>query len=60
MSALRQRVEYRRLKKLPPILEIDEDGLPITEMDLHEGRAWSSDEADPSVQLADFPSEFED
>ncbi len=56
---MRARIE-QRLKKLPPILDIDEDGLPVAEMDLHAGRAWSSDDADPSVQMADFPAEFDD
>jgi hypothetical protein len=57
---MRARIEQRRLPKLPPILEIDEDGLPITEMDLYEGRRWSSDESDPSVQMADFPADLDD
>ena len=56
---MRARIEQHRMK-LPPILDIDEDGLPIAEMQLHEGRAWSSDDADPSVQMTDFPAEFDD
>lgn len=54
------RIEPRVFGKLPPILEIDEDGLPVIDMDLHEGRAWSSDEDDPSVQMSDFPASFDD
>jgi hypothetical protein len=57
---MRVRTEERLLKKLPPLLEIDEDGLPLTEMDLYAGRRWSSDESDPSVQMADFPADFDD
>jgi hypothetical protein len=45
---------------MPPILEIDEDGLPICEIGLSEGRRWTGDEDDPSVQLADWPTEFDD
>ncbi len=54
------RIEMPRFRKLPPLLEIDEDGLPVVEFELHEGRAWSSDADDPSVQMADFPAEFDD
>jgi len=58
---MKARIEHRRrVPKLPPILEIDEDGLPVVDMDLHEVRAWSSDEDDPSVQMADFPAGFDD
>ena len=57
---MRPRIEPH-LRKLPPILEIDEDGLLVSDMEFHEGRRWSSeDDADPSVQLADFPAEFDD
>ena len=56
---MRARIETH-LKKLPPILEIDEDGLPISDMEFHEGRRWSSEDEDPSVQMADFPAEFDD
>lgn len=45
---------------MPPILEIDEDGLPLSEMSISEGRRWTGDDADPSVQLADWPTEFDD
>ena len=45
---------------LPPILEIDEDGLPVSEVSFSEGRRWTGDDADPSVQLADWPTEFDD
>jgi len=58
---MRARIEQRRVKmKLPPILEIDEDGLPVSDMQFHEGRSWSSDDEDPNVQMADFPAEFDD
>jgi hypothetical protein len=57
---MRARIEHRRLPKLPPILEIEEDGLPVAEMDLYAGRRWSSDESDPSVQMADFPADLDD
>ena len=57
---MRPSIEYRRLKKLPPILEIDEDGLPISEMELHEGRRWSSEDGDPSLQMSDFGADLDD
>ena len=49
-----------RRPSLPPILEIDEDGLPISELSISEGRRWTGDEDDPSVKLADWPTEFDD
>jgi hypothetical protein len=49
----------QRLAKLPPILEIDEDGLPVFEMELTH-RRWSSDEEAPGVQMGDWPAEFDD
>lgn len=57
---MRPSIEYRRLKKLPPILEIDEDGLPIAEMEFHEGRRWSSDDEDTSLQVSDFGADLDD
>ncbi len=57
---MRSRIEPHRSRKLPPLLDIDEDGLPVAEMQLYEGRAWSSDEADPSVQMGDFPAGLDD
>lgn len=57
---MRPSIEYRRLKKLPPILEIDEDGLPISEMELHEGRRWSSEDEGPSLQMSDFGADLDD
>lgn len=55
-------VKIRR-PALPPILEIDEDGLPVSEMSVHEGRAFSGEgEGDEpgGVSLADWPTEFDD
>lgn len=49
-----------RRPSLPPILEIDEDGLPVSEMSIIEGRRWSGDDDDPSVTLAEWPTEFDD
>lgn len=50
-----------RRPPLPPILEIDEDGLPISEMSLFEGRRFSgeSDEEPGGLSVADWP-EFDD
>ena len=46
--------------KLPPILEIDEDGVPTFELDTL-GKRWSSDADDaPGVQLGDWPMDLDD
>ena len=53
-------VKLRR-PSLPPILEIDEDGLPIFEMSIHEGRRWSGEDGEgASVRLSEWPTEFDD
>lgn len=49
-----------RQPKLPPILEIDEDGVPVAEMSFSEGRRWSADGEEPGVSLAEWPGEFDD
>jgi len=54
--------ELRHIRKLPPILEIDEDGIPVSE---HEGAwghpRWTSDEdSGQSLQLGDWPTELDD
>ena len=48
-----------RRPPMPPILEIDEDGLPISEMSVTEGRRWSGEDDETSLKLADWP-EFDD
>ncbi len=53
------RLEPRRAK-LPPILEIDEDGLPVFEMEFSQRPRWTSDEETGSVQMGDWPTEFDD
>jgi len=57
---MRARIEQRRLPKLPPILEIDEDGLPISEMESWERPRWSSDGEEPGFQVGDWPTELDD
>lgn len=57
---MKSRLQTSRRAKLPPILEIDEDGLPIFEMNIHEGRRWSADGEEPGVQMSDWPTEFDD
>lgn len=43
-----------------PILEIDDDGVPVFETRF-EGRRWCDDGEEPGcVALADWPAEFED
>jgi hypothetical protein len=53
-------VKLRR-PALPPILESDEDGLPVAEMNFGEGRRWTADEAEPgAVSMGDWPAELDD
>ena len=52
-----------RRPPLPAILEIDEDGLPVSEMSLFEGRRFSGEaEGDEpgGVSVTDWPTEFDD
>jgi hypothetical protein len=56
---MKQRVELRRAK-LPPILEIDEDGIPVNEMESWQRPRWSADGEAPTVQVGDWPTEFDD
>ena len=56
---MKARTEQRRAK-LPPLLEIDEDGLPVFEMDFSQRPRWSSDAEAPGVQMGDWPTEFDD
>jgi hypothetical protein len=52
-------VKLRR-PPLPPILEIDEDGVPVYEMTFSD-RRWSADGDEPrGVAMADWPTEFDD
>jgi hypothetical protein len=52
-------VRVRRPAMLP-ILEIDDDGIPVFESSF-DGRRWSDEGDEPrSVELADWPAEFED
>ncbi|HYC34986.1 MAG TPA: hypothetical protein VEB41_06920 [Burkholderiales bacterium] len=55
----KQRAEFRRAK-LPPILEIDEDGIPVNEMEAWNRQPWNSDEDTPGVSLGEWPTEFDD
>ena len=49
-----------RRPSLPPILEIDEDGVPVSELSISEGRRWTGDDEDPSVSLSEWPTEVDD
>ena len=58
---MKARIEQRRrTPKLPPILEIDEDGIPVSEMETPQGRRFSFDDEGPGVQLGEWPTEFDD
>ena len=45
---------------LPPILEIDEDGIPVNEMETWNMPRWSTDSDTPGVSLGEWPTEFDD
>ncbi len=53
------RIEPRRAK-LPPILDIDEDGVPVSEIEPWRPSRWSSDEEAPGLQLDDWPADLDD
>src|SRR5690606_914911 len=55
----KQRIEQRR-PKLPPILEIDEDGVPVNEMGGWPRPMWSADGEERGLTLEEWPSEYDD
>ena len=59
---MKPRTEHspRRRAKLPPILEIDEDGVMVKEMSGWNHPRWSSDGDEPGVTLDDWPAEYDD
>jgi hypothetical protein len=61
---MKARTELRRAK-LPPILEIDEDGIPVSEHAAWGHPRWTAgDDADgvqaEGVQMDDWPTELDD
>lgn len=54
----KQRIEHR--PKLPPILEIDEDGIAVNEMESWTRPQWSADGDVPGVAMGEWPTEFDD
>ncbi|MEP7261599.1 MAG: hypothetical protein ABI669_10380 [Usitatibacter sp.] len=46
--------------KLPPILEIDEDGVSVSEHQAWGHPRWSADDDVQGVQLGDWPTELDD
>ncbi|HEY2629688.1 MAG TPA: hypothetical protein VGI57_11200 [Usitatibacter sp.] len=58
-AALARITRIRRPASLP-ILEIDDDGVPVFQTSF-DGRRWSEEGDEPNgVALGDWPSEFED
>jgi hypothetical protein len=58
---MRARLQPLRRAKLPPILEIDEDGVPVTEFNMPAGRwAADADANETSLSLGEWPTEFDD
>lgn len=58
-SELKHRHELRR-RKLPPMLEIDENGVPVSELETWFRPRWTSDEDEPAMELGDWPVDFDD
>ncbi len=56
---MKARTDLRRAK-LPPILEIDEDGIAVSEHESWGHPRWSADDETPVLQLGDWPAEFDD
>lgn len=49
--------EIHRIRLLP-LLEVDEDGVPVAELQCWPHRRWSSDEDDPEIDSGDLPVDF--
>ena len=56
---MKPRTEPRRAK-LPPLLEIDEDGIPVSEHAAWGHPRWSGSDDGEGVQLGEWPTEFDD
>ena len=57
---MRKQIALPRRAKLPPILEIDEDGLPVNEREFVSPIRWSSDEETTGISMGEWPTEFDD
>lgn len=56
---MKPRTELRRAK-LPPLLEIDEDGIPVSEHAAWGHPRWMNEEGEGGVKLDEWPTEFDD
>ncbi|HSJ96435.1 MAG TPA: hypothetical protein VLC53_05155 [Myxococcota bacterium] len=56
---MKARTDLRR-SKLPPILEIDEDGIPVSEHESWGHPRWNGEDDVPGVQMGDWPTDFDD
>ena len=56
---MKPRTEMRRTK-LPPLLEIDEDGIPVSEHAAWGHPRWMGENGSEGVQLGEWPTEFDD
>ena len=59
MKQTRTKTVIRR-PQLPPILEIDEDGLPVSERESWTRPRWNADEEAPTLSVGDWPTDFDD
>lgn len=57
---MRLRSHTLQRTKLPPILEIDEDGISVSEHEAWGRPHFNSEEGGASVQLGSWPSELDD
>lgn len=56
---MKPRTEPRRAK-LPPLLEIDEDGVPVSDLAAWGHPRWMNASEGEGVQLDEWPTEFDD
>ena len=58
---MKPRTNEMRRAKLPPLLEIDEDGISVSEHAAWGHPRWTSDDdGGQGVQMGEWPTEFDD
>ena len=56
---MKPRTEPRRAK-LPPLLEIDEDCIPVSDHEAWGHPRWMNADEGEGVQMGEWPTEFDD
>ena len=57
---MKPRTNELRRAKLPPLLEIDEDGIPVSEHAAWGHPRWTGSDDGEGVQMGEWPTEFDD